>query len=204
MSRAWLFWEYTRPGLTVDSYGFNVRDRLAYGPYGIDYLIEQQPRKYLADVRLPAAKCISVKTDATDCAAFTEDELGHMADVQRVTSTVFSLGLLTLVIGGISALLLWRYVRRTFYAALRDGSVLTLGLIVAIVLLASVAWDQFFDQFHALFFTQGTWQFDFSQTLIRLYPEQFWFDAVLTMGVLVIVGAIALLVWGLSGRREAR
>ena len=55
MSRAWLFWEYTQPGLTVDSYGFTTRDRWAYGPYGIDYLVEQRPIKYLADVRLPAA-----------------------------------------------------------------------------------------------------------------------------------------------------
>jgi len=203
MTRTWLFWEYTRPGLTVDSYGFNVKDRLTYGPYGIDYLIEQKPIKYLADVRLPAAKCLFVTTDATDCAAFTEDELGHMADVQRVTSTAFTVGLLVLVIGSVSAFMLWHYARRRFYTALRDGGVLTLGLIVTIVLLASVAWDAFFDQFHALFFTAGTWQFDFSQTLIRLYPEQFWFDAVLSVGVLVIAGALALIAWSLSGMRGA-
>jgi integral membrane protein (TIGR01906 family) len=203
MTRTWLFWEYTRPGLTVDSYGFNARDRLAYGPYGIDYLIERQPTKYLADIRLPAAKCLSVATDATDCAAFTEDELGHMADVQRVTSAVFMLGLGALVIGVLSALLLWRHARSTFFAALRDGGVLTLGLMATIVLLASVAWDLFFDQFHALFFSAGTWQFEFSQTLIRLYPEQFWFDAVLTIGVMVIVGALLLLAWGLRGMRES-
>lgn len=201
MSRAWLFWEYTRPGLTIDSYGFTVRDRLAYGPYGTDYLVEQRPIQYLEDVRLPAAKCISAATDAADCPAFTQDELGHMEDVQRVTSAVFTLGLLLLIIGGLSAILLWRYTRTTFYAALRDGSVLTLGLMMTIVLLASVAWDLFFDQFHALFFAAGTWQFDFSQTLIRLYPEQFWFDAVLTIGVLVVVGALALLAWGLRGMR---
>lgn len=195
MARAWLFWEYTRPGLVTDSYGFTVEDRLAYGPYGIDYLIEQRPISFLANLRLPADKCIAAAAEAKDCAAFTTDELRHMEDVQRVTTGAFTAGLGVLALALLSSTLLWRFARRSFYAALRDGGVLTLGLIVVIVITASVAWDAFFDQFHELFFQAGTWQFEYSQTLIRLYPEQFWFDAVLTIGVLVILGALGLIVW---------
>ncbi len=204
MSRAWLFWEYTRPGLTVDSYGFTTRDRWAYGPSGIDYLVEQRPIKYLADVRLPAAKCINPPVKATDCAAFTADELRHMQDVQRVTTAAFTAGLVALVAAALSGGLLWHFARRTCYVAVRDGSVLTLGLMAAVVVLASVAWDAFFDQFHEMFFTAGTWQFEYSQTLIRLYPEQFWYDAVLSIGVIVVISALGLITWSWFETRGVR
>lgn len=203
MTRAWLFWEYTRPGLTVDWYGFTVRDRLAYGPSGIDYLIEQKPVTYLADLRLPASKCIDPAEDTVDCAAFTEGELQHMQDVQGVTTAAFSAGIVLLILAVISAGSLWITSRPRFYGALRDGGLLTLGVMTAIVLTASVAWDAFFDQFHELFFSAGTWQFEFSQTLIRLYPERFWFDAVLTIGVIVALGALGLAAWGWSALRGA-
>jgi uncharacterized membrane protein len=48
--------------------------------------------------------------------------------------------------------------------------------------------------FHQLFFQPGSWTFDFSNTLIRLFPEKFWYDAVLTISSLsVIIGF--LLFW---------
>jgi integral membrane protein (TIGR01906 family) len=58
---------------------------------------------------------------------------------------------------------------------------------------AVVAWDTFFTAFHQLFFAGGTWVFAYSDTLIRLFPEQFWFDAALTVGGLTLLGALALL-----------
>jgi integral membrane protein (TIGR01906 family) len=72
---------------------------------------------------------------------------------------------------------------------------LTLGLIMTIIVLALGAWDMFFDTFHELFFEAGTWRFEFSDTLIRLFPEQFWFDASVTIGILTTIGAILILVF---------
>jgi uncharacterized membrane protein len=43
-----------------------------------------------------------------------------------------------------------------------------------------------------VFFSGDTWLFNFSDTLIRLYPPQFWFDAATIIGVTSIVEAIVL------------
>ena len=53
--------------------------------------------------------------------------------------------------------------------------------------------DSFFTRFHELLFPPGSWTFAFSETLIRLFPEKFWFD------VGVLVGAGTFLQAGLIG-----
>ena len=45
------------------------------------------------------------------------------------------------------------------------------------------------------FFEDGTWQFYYTDTLIRLYPEQFWFDASLTVGIMTTLTALIVGVW---------
>ena len=54
-----------------------------------------------------------------------------------------------------------------------------------------ISWDTFFTNFHKVFFEGDSWLFRRSDTLIRLFPEQFWFDAALTVGGLTV--SIALL-----------
>jgi integral membrane protein (TIGR01906 family) len=93
--------------------------------------------------------------------------------------------------------------------ALMHGALYTLTAIVGVVFAAVVAWDFFFTLFHQLFFSEGTWIFLYSDTLIRLYPEQFWFDAALLIGILTIGSALVLFagtVWlgrGVARRHEA-
>ncbi|MBZ0100422.1 MAG: DUF1461 domain-containing protein, partial [Taibaiella sp.] len=65
-------------------------------------------------------------------------------------------------------------------------------------LAAIISWDFFFTCFHSTFFESGTWRFAFSDTLIRLFPEQFWFDAALTIGGLTTFGAVSIV--GISWR----
>ena len=76
----------------------------------------------------------------------------------------------------------------------RRGSKLTLALIVALAVLALTAWDGAFYRFHQIFFSEGTWRFAFSDTLIRLYPEQLFVDAALAIGCLSLLGAVLILI----------
>ena len=136
---------------------------------------------------------------------FTQHQnLGHMEDVKVVTRLAFMI----LFIGSIVTILLIGYLltrrtKQTKYAlkrGLQDGALLTLGIIGFIVLTAIMAWDLFFDSFHQLLFESGTWRFAYSDTLIRLFPEQLWFDAAILIGVLTVSGAIVMLLmvwrWG--------
>jgi len=192
MMPAFLEFEYNRPDFSVDSYGMTAEDRLQYGPYGVLYIINNEPIEYLADLELPGELCYPPQD--IPCPAFDSDELSHMHDVQVVAQGLFSValwgGLIAIVVGFV----LLRFVsKNALRLALMQGSLLTIGLVIAIILLAVTAWDTFFSGFHGLFFEDGTWTFFYSDTLIRLYPEQFWFDAALVVGVMTTVGALVIL-----------
>ena len=55
------------------------------------------------------------------------------------------------------------------------------------------------------FFAAGTWTFEYSDTLIRLFPEAFWYDAALTIAGLSVGGGLLLAFagWWLQRRRVA-
>jgi integral membrane protein (TIGR01906 family) len=88
---------------------------------------------------------------------------------------------------------LWRQSRASLRSGLLGGSLLTIGIIATIVILAITSWDFFFTQFHRVFFAEGTWVFLYSDTLIRLFPEQFWFDAALLIGGLTTTESLIIL-----------
>ena len=193
MNPNFLAFEYNRPNFPADTYGFSVYDRYNYGPYGVLYIVNNEPIEYLSELELPGELCFP-PDEERPCSAFNSLELSHMEDVQVVAQGLFTAalwgGLLTLVIGFILVRGAGLYSLRL---ALMQGSLLTIGLIITIALLAVTAWDAFFSGFHSLFFQDGTWQFYYSDTLIRLYPEQFWFDASITAGVLTTLGAVVIL-----------
>lgn len=187
--------EYTRPGFPQDPFGFSTEDRLQYGPLGIEYILNGDDISFLADLRLPLNLCFMPTRNQRDCPMYNTMELRHMEDVKQVAQIAFATGL----IGAIIALLIGAALARSMHRhilkiGLMQGSLLTMGLIATIIVIALAAWDLFFDTFHALFFEQGTWRFYTSDTLIRLYPEQFWFDASVTVGVLTTLGALLILV----------
>lgn len=192
MTPDFLAFEYNRPNFPADSYGFSVYDRHEYGPYGVNYIINNEPIEYLANLELLGELCFP--PDERPCPAFNVFELSHMEDVQAVAQGLFKVGLWAGLLAIIVSIVLIRFFK--IYAlrlALMQGSLLTIGLIITIALLAVTAWDTFFSGFHQLFFTEGTWQFYYSDTLIRLYPEQFWFDASITAGILTTIGAVIIL-----------
>jgi uncharacterized membrane protein len=73
---------------------------------------------------------------------------------------------------------------------------------VAIGLLAIVAWDTVFTLFHELLFPPGTWAFPPDSTMILLYPPEFWFEAAMIAGALVIATSAVLSFGGWRRVRE--
>jgi integral membrane protein (TIGR01906 family) len=183
MSPLFLQLEYHRPGFPGDIYGFTLKDRLHYAPFAVDYLLNDAGIDYLADLRFPDGRRL-----------FTKSELRHMEDVKVVTRAAFFVLFFGVIVATTAGFILWRWSRKVFYEAIFNGGVLTWGLVLFIVVAAITAWDFFFTTFHELFFEEGTWLFLYSDTLIRLFPEQFWFDAALTIGVLTLTGASLLIV----------
>ena len=187
MTETFLRLEYTRPGFPADPYGFSTEDRLHYGPYGVRYLRNDAGIAYLAALEKDGAPI------------FRQKELAHMADVKRLTRAAWRVywGLSAVLLGAVWALARRPQTHPALRQALRDGAALTFGLVLSVVTASVMAWDLFFEAFHRLFFAGDSWLFYTSDTLIRLYPEQFWFDAALFIGGFTLAGAglIGVGVW---------
>lgn len=187
MTPLWLQFEYTRPGFPQDVYGFTTQDRLRYAPDAVDYLLNDADIDFLGDM-----------THTDGRALYTARELQHMHDVKVVTQAAFALLLIAAVLAVGIGWALWRRpdTRPAFWRALRDAGLITLAAIAAIVIGAVAAWNAFFTAFHNLFFADGTWQFLYSDTLIRLFPEQFWFDSAIIIGLFTGLIALAFVICG--------
>lgn len=184
MTPLFLELEYRRPGFPEDLFGFSTEDRLKYGPYGVRYLTNSTDISYLGDLEIEGEP------------AFHADELQHMEDVKVVTRAAFQVLMLTAALFAMSTILLIRQssTRPKILRGLQYGGGLTIALILILTALVFINWDFFFDTFHEIFFEAGTWQFYRSDTLIRLYPEQFWFDVSLVIGGLTIGSALSSLI----------
>jgi integral membrane protein (TIGR01906 family) len=131
-------------------------------------------------------------------------EQAHMRDVRGVFQA-----LAVLVIAS-AVWLLWTR-RRTrgavaeqgaWWRAVSRGGLLLAGFMVVVGALAVVAFDAMFEVFHELLFPAGSFTFDpAKERLVQLYPDQFWSDTTLALGVLALVASIVV---AALARRRAR
>jgi integral membrane protein (TIGR01906 family) len=195
MGRAFLRWEYNRPGFPPDPYGFTAQDRLTYAPLALDYLFNDAGIDFLAEQSLPDGSSL-----------YNQRELSHMQDVKAVARqlTLAGLAALVLVVAGVT-FLAWRpETRPALRLALLRGGLLTAGLVILGVTSVAIGFRTFFTQFHALFFEGETWIFPTSDTLIRLFPEEFWIDAfgLLFGGALIEALILAGAMWWWVAARQ--
>jgi len=178
MTPLFLFVEYYRIGFPSDFYGFSVSDRLAYSLQVLTYLLENRSDSYLTSLSLDSNGSL-----------FNDREIVHMIDVNLLSKMFFGIVLFVFVLL-IIFIIFSKFsltIRILICKSIELGCYITLGLILFIVTGAIVSWEAFFSGFHQLFFTENTWIFEYSDSLIRLFPEQFWFDAA------ILVGGIAVL-----------
>jgi integral membrane protein (TIGR01906 family) len=191
--------EYAKPDFPPDPYGFTQAERLDYAVTSINFLHDPRPPEE-AIVMLEALRLPGV-----DWPLFTAAELSHMVDVKRFTDRLWIAWGLTIlvVVGGSIYLLARRDTRRLAYRAWRNGGVFTTGLLLLLAAFVLLSWRTFFITFHDIFFPPGTWTFDWTDSLIRTFPDRFWFDAgtMLSVGALV-AGIVVALIGQLLLRRS--
>ncbi|MBP1234716.1 integral membrane protein (TIGR01906 family) [Arthrobacter sp. PvP102] len=191
-SPLFLWVEYNRPGFPGDGYGFSTDDRMTYGSYAVDYLSNWSGPRYLGEL-----------VNRSGDALFQDGEVSHMADVKLVILSAFAGGALLILLSIVAIVYLRRRstggVRRGLFA----GSIVTLVVILGLGTLAALGWQQFFTEFHRIFFANGTWTFALEDTLIRLFPGQFWVDAGIVIGALVLIASVVTLIltWPTRKRR---
>jgi integral membrane protein (TIGR01906 family) len=170
--------EYSR--IAPDQYGFTPEERLRLAEDSQDFLRHSEPAEevvhLISDLRLPG----------TNKPLYNQREIGHLVDVKNVMDSfrtllwILGIG----VVAGLVLLLARPETRPDGFKAIMHGGILTMAILLAMILLLFVAWNVVFTQFHEILFTPGTWTFFYTDSLIRLFPEQFWFD----FGLLWTVG----------------
>ena len=198
MSPAFLRYEYGKASFPP-SPGFTDEQRLMVADRAVTYLRSDAGIELLGDL------------EEGEEPLFRKKELVHMADVKVVTRQAFlSHGLLGLLMAvSLGVLLVLRDAQPQVSISLLQGSLLTIALLVTLVALVYLNFDWFFTRFHLVFFEGDSWIFDFSDTLIRLFPTRFWFDAaslwgLFTLGEAVALGGVAWLSGRLTYSRAAR
>lgn len=190
-SPLFLWVEYNRPGFPGDGYGFSTDDRMTYGSYAVDYLSNWAGPRYLGDL-----------VHRSGDKLFKDGEVSHMADVKLVILSTFGAGVLLLLLSLIAILYLRKRSKGGVRRGLFAGSIITLVLILGLGTLAFLGWQQFFTEFHRIFFADGSWTFSLDDTLIRLFPGQFWIDAGIVIAGLVLLTALVTLILTWPTRRR--
>jgi len=177
-----LKFEYNSPGFPEDFYGFTKEDRLYWSNNALDYLLNNAGISFLSDLKFPDGSPL-----------YNERELKHMLDAKAVVKSTLAIWYASLA--ALFILGLWAWFGRwwpSYRSGLARGGMLTVILVGSLVLFILTAFGVFFVAFHNLFFASGTWLFEYSDTLIRLFPERFWRDLFIAIGLLSLAGGLAL------------
>jgi len=186
---AYLAFEYGKTSFPPDSYGFTPEQRFDLASSNIHYVRAHLPGDALSKETLNGAP------------VYNEREVSHMVDVQSVFQVILRVSQVAFILFLLLGFIFWqRGEYMAFASAIQSGGLLTSGTILTIALLAVFAWQTWFDLFHRFFFVPGSWLFSYSDTLIRLFPVNFWFDATLTISVLSLIGGLILALIGWQWR----
>lgn len=186
----YLAFEYGKANFPPDPFGYTQQERFDLASSNIHYVRAHLPSDALSKQALNGAP------------VYNPREVSHMADVQAVFQSVLRVWQAAFILLLLMGLVLWQKgERQALASAIQSGGLLTSGIILSIALLAIFAWQFWFEMFHLFFFDPGSWLFSYSDTLIRLFPVEFWFDATLTISVLSLAGGLLLALIGWRGKR---
>jgi integral membrane protein (TIGR01906 family) len=174
--------EYTRPGFPPDPYGFTSGERLIYGGISLDYMHNSEDIEFLAQPKLKDGSPL-----------YNERELSHMEDVKGVFQGMIVAWVVILIFITITGLISWRgHASKAFWQSISSGGWGTIIVVGVILGAVAIAFEGLFTLFHKLFFTGDSWLFEYSDSLIRLFPIQLWTDAFIWMGGITLVLAVII------------
>ncbi|MFN8221828.1 MAG: DUF1461 domain-containing protein [Gaiellales bacterium] len=187
-----------------------VRAEYAHGDLPPDIALGRDERRRLALVglrsirpRTPGIELLERETLPSGEPAFGRRELSHMHDVRalfiRALRLQTALAALLVAAGAAFARTRWRSVVPT---GLLAGGLATLGVAAAIVPVLALGFETVFVRFHGLFFDGDTWRFARTDTLLRIYPKEFWVDTSTVIAMLVVAQAVLVAALGWWWRRR--
>lgn len=186
MRPAFLEYEYRQADFPQDEFGFTTDDRLTYAKVAVDYLLNSEDISYLGN-----------ETFANGKPLYQAQELSHMVDVKTVVQKTFLAWWMIFI--GLILMFFWAksiHWLSYYLKAISNGGWLTLALLLVVVIFVFTSFYELFTHFHQLFFSEGTWMFAYSDTLIRLFPLRFWQDGFIVTGAFAFLGGLLVGIGG--------
>lgn len=155
---------------------------------------------------------ILVEEEGREVSLFSARETAHLRDVKdlfQLTFRIQELGVIyvfTYVVG----VFIWAREGslRRLATQILAASLVVMAIILALGAVALLGFDRAFEQFHFVAFDNDLWRLNpRTDRLIQMFPEGFWFDASMLVGLLTVVEAALLafaagLYLGLTRRRR--
>jgi integral membrane protein (TIGR01906 family) len=164
-----LKFEYNLPGFPDDLYGMTTEQRIYWGQFAMDYLLNSEGVDFLADLQFPDS------------------------DVKNTVKAAFQVLAVSVVVVGVLGVWAWLAKWwRLYLVGVRRGGWLSVILVGSLIAFSLIAFGIFFTAFHNVFFEPGTWQFLWSDSLIRMFPQRFWQDIFIYVGAMVVASGLIL------------
>jgi len=160
----------------------------------------------------------SIQLDVTEngvtVAMYNEREIAHMTDVQRLYQAFRTVRNAGCIVALALLLLCWLLMRKRTLRTWGEGYITAakvLGvIIVGLGVWVAVDFNSFWVAFHHLFFDNDLWLLDYATSrMIRICPEQLFFDIVVRFALLFLIPFAILLVlsilfrgWGRRREKE--
>lgn len=175
----YLAFEYGKASFPPDTFGYSQEQRFVLASANTSYVRDNLSSEALSSQMLYGKP------------VYSQREVTHMADVQSAYQSVVRIWQAAFILFLLIGLIFWQKGERAALAsAIQSGGLLTVAVIGSIGLLAVLAWQVWFDNFHLIFFEPGSWLFAYSDTLIRLFPLQFWMDATFMITAFSLIGGL--------------
>jgi integral membrane protein (TIGR01906 family) len=142
---------------------------------------------------IPLAPSVRNSAGETE-ALFTAQETAHMEDVRDLVGFVFGVQVFSVaavMLLTVAVLVLWPL--RALATAALYGSLLTVGVLGLGSLVAMAGFDAAWSMFHGIAFRNDFWELDPARDhLIQMFPEAFWFDITMLIGVATLLQAVLI------------
>ncbi len=137
---------------------------------------------------------VQVMQGDREISLFNDRETQHLHDVKGVFQFVNHVQEVALVyiMAYVVGVFVWARERplRTLATHALTGSLLTIAIVGSLAVVAATGFDQAFTTFHHIAFRNNLWELNpATDHLIQMFPEGFWSDITMTLGLLTIVEA---------------
>jgi len=195
----------------IYEYGFGKYDVEARTGFPRDEIsrVGQELRRYFNNNEETIS--VLVEEGGQEVSFFNARETAHLRDVKDLFQITFRVQELSIVYVFTYVVGVFIWARegslRRLATQVLAGSLVAIAVILALGGVALLGFDRAFEQFHFIAFSNDLWRLDpRTDHLIQMFPEGFWFDVSMLVGLLTLVEAAVLalasgLYLGLTRRR---